>query len=614
MSGIQLMFAAAALGLDLNAAPTVAGTEVPDAPKEAGASSQSLETLEAMLDTPLTIASSKPMSIRESPGIISVLTREDIMNSGARDLLDVIRLIPGFDTMMHVDAQVSYGFRGIWDKGGGVAFMIDGQPLNEHMYGVVVLGNHYPVDTIDSIEVIRGPGSVQYGGFAEYAVVNIRTRAAADLQGISVSGQGSRMPSAWGRGTGTLSYGQRVSDDLDLRLDVFSGAARRSDTTYTDIYGHSIDLTNNSWLDPLWINAGARYGDLNVRFIYDNYRTKSVDGFDQLIPRDDQNFISYMGEARYGLRLLGDKLLVEPSVRYIRNEPWRDTDPTKALYYLRVFDQYLAETKAKMDVVDWLNVMLGTSYNFDKSYNSSPLQQGLGGLLTDARYLPDIHAYKIAAYGEVLATTPWGALVAGARYEHHSRYGDSFVPRFGYTKVLGDFHFKLLYANAFKAPAVMNFLLNPDIKPEKVRDVEAQVAWSITERHYLALTGFDNLASSIIIYQYKDGEFYVNGDKMGTRGIEAEYRMRYDWGTVSASYSFYTAKGKPRPDDFMVPDNSSQMMGYAPHRGTLYSSFKIHDGLTFNPSLIAIGSRYAYTHFDASGNLADESGSRRPSW
>ncbi|MDP2877492.1 MAG: TonB-dependent receptor plug domain-containing protein, partial [Holophaga sp.] len=145
------------------------------------------DELLALLNTPVTVASQKAMTTRESPGIISLVTREEILTSGARDLLDVLRLVPGFDFASDIQGVVGPAVRGLWGFEGKVLLLVDGQELNETRYGTVQFGNHVPVDQIRQIEIIRGPGSAIYGGFAELAVINVVTRSGSDLNGVSGS-------------------------------------------------------------------------------------------------------------------------------------------------------------------------------------------------------------------------------------------------------------------------------------------------------------------------------------------------------------------------------------------------------------------------------------------
>ncbi len=65
--------------------------------------------------------------------------------------------------------------------------MIDGQEINENLYGSVVFGGHYDVSQIQRIEIIRGPGSSIYGGCAELGVIHIITKSATDYHGANAT-------------------------------------------------------------------------------------------------------------------------------------------------------------------------------------------------------------------------------------------------------------------------------------------------------------------------------------------------------------------------------------------------------------------------------------------
>src|SRR5688572_19621264 len=163
--------------------------------------------LEELINSLISAASKKPLSSRESPSIVSLITQEEIKNSGARDLIDVLRMVPGMDFGMDVEGVVGLGIRGNWAHEGKVLILMDGQEMNEIMFATTQFGNHFPIDLIKRIEVIRGPGSAIYGGFAEYGVINIITFQGSDLQGVAVKGTYGQMSTAMGRANGSLAGG-----------------------------------------------------------------------------------------------------------------------------------------------------------------------------------------------------------------------------------------------------------------------------------------------------------------------------------------------------------------------------------------------------------------------
>ncbi|MBV5350143.1 TonB-dependent receptor plug domain-containing protein, partial [bacterium] len=82
-----------------------------------------------------------------------------------------------------------------------------GQEFNELRYSSLFLGNNFSPETISRIEIIRGPGSATYGGFAELAVVNIITRLGDELRGASASITLGRTAGSTSTQNVMLSYG-----------------------------------------------------------------------------------------------------------------------------------------------------------------------------------------------------------------------------------------------------------------------------------------------------------------------------------------------------------------------------------------------------------------------
>lgn len=165
--------------------------------------------LEALINSLISVSSKKAINTREAPGIISLITEDDIKNSGARDLIDVLRMIPGIDFGVDIEGVVGLGMRGNWANEGKILILLDGQETNEILYASSQLGNRFPVDLIKRIEIIRGPGSAIYGGYAEYGVINIITKQAEDINGVYASATYGHMQKDFGRKNISLAIGKK---------------------------------------------------------------------------------------------------------------------------------------------------------------------------------------------------------------------------------------------------------------------------------------------------------------------------------------------------------------------------------------------------------------------
>jgi len=125
------------------------------------------------------------LSYRDAPNIMSIITKEQILALGVRDIKDLLELIPGYDFGYDIDAIVGVYNRGNWAHEGKVLLMIDGMEMNETLYSTTQFGLHYSISNIERIEIIRGGGSAIYGGSAELGIINIITQKADAMPLVS---------------------------------------------------------------------------------------------------------------------------------------------------------------------------------------------------------------------------------------------------------------------------------------------------------------------------------------------------------------------------------------------------------------------------------------------
>ena len=163
-------------------------------------------------------------TITDVPASVSVITPQNIADSGAIELDDALRNVPGIDLMGYSsDSQHptsnSLGMRGLGGGAQGISralVMVDGVPINDAFFGYVQW-NRVALDNIERVEVVRGGGSPLWGNYAEGGVINIVTRQyESDRRTLNASG-GSY---------GTYRVGASGTYRLDDRnaLDLFAGA------------------------------------------------------------------------------------------------------------------------------------------------------------------------------------------------------------------------------------------------------------------------------------------------------------------------------------------------------------------------------------------------------
>jgi iron complex outermembrane receptor protein len=138
------------------------------------------------LEPVVVTATRTEMKLKEVPASVTVLTKEDIAQSGALAVDDLLRQIPGFNTFRRSSSLFTapqqdpeaqgVTLRGIGPGGASRALvLLDGIPVNDAFGGFLYWGE-LPLENIERIEVVRGGGSNLWGSFALSGVINIITK------------------------------------------------------------------------------------------------------------------------------------------------------------------------------------------------------------------------------------------------------------------------------------------------------------------------------------------------------------------------------------------------------------------------------------------------------
>ncbi|MCH7881099.1 MAG: TonB-dependent receptor [Proteobacteria bacterium] len=195
---------------------------------------------------------SKPLA--ESPASVSVIDRHMIEASGAREITDLFRLIPGF-IVGHLSGNNSVvTYHGLGDEfPRKMQVLVDGRSVFVPSFGGVPWSNlPLLLEDIERIEIIRGPNAVTYGANAFLATINIITRHAAEDFGArySITASDNSNPDIK---DAYLRLGFH-HEDLDWRLSIGTlsddGFANVNDSGDIDKVNFRLDYlssSNQSW-------------------------------------------------------------------------------------------------------------------------------------------------------------------------------------------------------------------------------------------------------------------------------------------------------------------------------------------------------------------------------
>lgn len=544
-------------------------------------------SLEELMNIPVTVSSRKALSQRKTPGIVTVISAEEIKYSGARDLIDVLRQVPGMDFRVTVNNGIALGMRGHIGSDGRILMLVDGIEVNDHRYGGVSFGQGFPVEQIARIEIIRGSALALYGGTALLGVVNIISKSAEALDGVHVrAGLGYAQSGVNSSEYASVMAGSGLDSPVKLTAMVHAGESLRSDRTFQDVNGGTFAMADANASRPGFVNIGLQRGDFSARYLHEDSTINDRDGVNMVRAADYKNIYysdALLLQQQYAANA---ELMLTPSLLLQQENPRKTVKSDGSIASEATVGRVQVKLPFAWNVdADW-HLAGGVEY-LDEKYNSVvrpfPLRQ-----------LPFDSTQVASLYSEVLARHAWGDITASLRLDDHSHAGLLQAERLGYTRIMGDWHFKFMGSYAKRAPSIESYAARPSpslVKPEAARTWEMETGYRLSADSQLSISLFDITTLDSLVL--------TNMQKVHTKGMEAEYKIRKDWGYGDISYSYYDATGTDTPYVMVMPDpnetavvDSSMNLAFPAHKLTANLHYKLKGGVSLNPSLVYLGPRW----------------------
>lgn len=194
-------------------------------------------------DLPIVLSATRlSQPISEAPVAMTVIDRDMIEASGARNIPDLLRLVPGFQVGYFDGNSPVVAYHGHSDDHNPrLQVLIDGRSVYDPARDAVpwsdlVIG----LDDIDHIEVIRGPNAATFGSNSFFAVISITTRHAVESQGHTVhfrAGSHATTDAAYtfGDQLGAVDYRMTITTEND------SGTDDLRDETHAKSFNYRVD-------------------------------------------------------------------------------------------------------------------------------------------------------------------------------------------------------------------------------------------------------------------------------------------------------------------------------------------------------------------------------------
>lgn len=514
---------------------------------------------QAQLAEPQTIvvsATRHAMAMVDAPASIEVVTRAQIEQRGADNVFDAVRGDIGISVQSRtISGRKAINLRGMDSR--HTLVLVDGKRISASD-GVIGHSDFQydwiAVDDIERIEVIRGPMSVLYGAEALGGVVNIITRAPGDrwqgsalLQGSRADGQregdGHR---ASVHANGPLGGGLRVSaSGADSRRELVTNSA---DPRMSDIEGrHKRDASLRVFYSPAAghelvaehrVGDEKRYADARERSGARRFYTSETS-----IDRTHSSLgWTWAGGGAQDLNL---------QLRAYRSTLDMDNLRNNRVASLR--PQHLTDTVAEgqLSLVPLKGQLLSSGFELRREVlENEAMPDGKGHADHQALYLQD-----------ELQLAKGLSLTAGARYDHHSRFGGEWSPRaYVVWQLAPGWTLKGGYGHGFKAPTLKQIM--PDYKedegpytyvgnaalmPETNDSVEAVLGWD-NGRAGVQATLFRNQVKDLIVTRLigvvagRANYLFENTDRATLQGLEAAASWKPGLGfTLGGSWQWLDA-------------------------------------------------------------------------
>ena len=258
---------------------------------------------EDLLSMEVTSVSKKAERLQDVAASLYVVTSDDITKSGATNLHEVLRTVPGYwgtqieynnpSQSMRYSSSIKDG------SAGTVLFLLDGTPIQDLMAGTFSFKNFdIPLDEIDRIEVIRGSGGTVYGANSATGVISIFTKNPEEYDGINLKAEAATP----GYRTASVRAAGKITEDLHIsgyaKYKLFNGygSLAGKDSTGSQLPFESRYTENYDKQTNLSFGLKAKYqlskkGGLSLNT---HYNTLSTIDYTNIYPTD-HNFLKAAG-------------------------------------------------------------------------------------------------------------------------------------------------------------------------------------------------------------------------------------------------------------------------------------------------------------------------------
>lgn len=484
--------------------------------------SQLLAYSPAVADEVVVTASRAPVPLKDTLASTTVITEQEIQQSQARNVLQLLRKLPGVQVRRNGGrgASSTLSLRGMGSS--GTLVLVDGVRIESGTSGSVDI-QQIPVDQIDRIEVVRGPRSSLYGSAAMGGVIQIFTRSGKE--------DGVRYRAGYGSDN-TRELGVTASGSTETSQ--YSLTATHVEADGYDNWSVDDGSSGQDWID--YDDDG--YRKTVVSFNGVTQLSNELSAFASFVRTETQSdWDGYSGYPSTEGKLTVTTAGVEWQQDQLRSKLrlGRFNEELESSDRLNVFNEGWGDVIR--DEASWENSVQLDDHN--------RLSFGADYRVEDAHYEVISASYdrsnRDLTSGYVNLSSEFGPLTleGGLRHDDDEVFGSELTGDGGIAYAITEAtKLSLTYGEAFKAPSNNDLYYpgygNPDLRPETSRTIEAGLD-SYLQQWLVSFHVYRTRADDLIAY---------NPDIFGPENINeseikgAELQLGARVGTLDVGFSF----------------------------------------------------------------------------
>ncbi|MBK1654493.1 TonB-dependent receptor plug domain-containing protein [Allochromatium vinosum] len=556
------------------------------------------------------------------PGILSVLNGDELVALGVRTVWEALELVPGVQIDRNRNGGLRVAIRGFQHSNGNVKLLLNSVAMNNAFAGYSNI-LYIPIEQVERIEVIRGPGSAVHGEFAFAGVINVLTRQNENRAYVE-AGSGETY------GTGAVLSAQSPDGDWRLNLNASGWSRQGTEITAGPDRLYTLGLSERSQAPGRINNAenyrlavfALDYRQLSLLAQYSRSQGGTFFGPLDVLPESNTGADASLAEqSLVQLRhsfdptpTLSAELKLSWS-EYIGN--WAvDVLPSGVAYPLGSRNVYpdgvfiedyvrIGRQEAELDL-NW-HGWSGHRWQLSLSAAEARIDEAWWAFNGDAETLeplPSVRRYSgdqnyldegarrsihsIAVQDQFHLTEPL-AVTAGLRYDNYSDVGENLSPRLGAVWTLSDKHLvKAQYAEAFFPPTLYQVYGNSESRVRDSFTLDPETV-STTELGYIFRHGTRVARATLYHSRVRDlivleNNRYQNRGRVRLQGFEAEWEQRLSpaWKlTANLSYS-----------DTLDEETGDALTGAADWLGNLSLLYRPRPDILLSGHWRAVGDRH----------------------